>query len=256
MFDFLPLRIILIGLASGLLINFISDYFYIRRKFLSAEYITEIQSLGWIIYLLFPWKASTCSIKIRIRIIIVNLSFILISIWLWFNPPIKVDYWWGMLLLVYFGVVIVMDMEYRVVLNPIGILGGIIGLLIGTVLHDLEPTLIGGVAGYLIMLGLYYLGDWMAKKAGEYRGKIIEEEALGFGDVTMAGVIGLILGWPGIIAGLTLTIVLGGIFSLLYLIIMKLLREYKSFDPIPYAPFLALSTISLLYFRDFILKIF
>ena len=71
--------------------------------------------------------------------------------------------------------------------------------------------------------------------------------ALGFGDVTLAGVLGLILGWPGIMAGLLLAILLGGLVSGIYLIVLVILKRYQLFSAIPYAPFLVLSTIILLY---------
>jgi prepilin signal peptidase PulO-like enzyme (type II secretory pathway) len=44
-----------------------------------------------------------------------------------------------------------------------------------------------------------------------------EGEALGFGDVILGGVLGLLLGWPAIVLGLVVAFLLGGIFSLFYL---------------------------------------
>ncbi len=76
------------------------------------------------------------------------------------------------------------------------------------------------------------------------------EDALGFGDVNLGGVIGLLLGWPGIIAGLVFAILLAGGFSLVYLLIKLLRREYRPSLAIPYGPFLAASAAWLLVFKN------
>ena len=72
------------------------------------------------------------------------------------------------------------------------------------------------------------------------------EEAIGFGDVIQSGVMGLFLGWPGILAGLIITIVLGGLVSIVILIIQVIRRKYQAYSAIPYAPFIALATLILL----------
>ncbi len=88
-----------------------------------------------------------------------------------------------------------------------------------------------------------FFGQWLAKK----RGQELTEPALGFGDVNLAGIIGLGLGWPGVIAGLFLAILLGGVVSILYLAYTLLTRRYRPFLAIPYAPFLILALVFLLF---------
>ena len=72
---------------------------------------------------------------------------------------------------------------------------------------------------------------------------------MGFGDVNLSAVIGLLLGWPAILAGLILAILLGGAVSLVYLMYKLITRRYEAFSAIPYGPFLVASTVILLYFR-------
>jgi leader peptidase (prepilin peptidase)/N-methyltransferase len=71
---------------------------------------------------------------------------------------------------------------------------------------------------------------------------------LGFGDVNLSGVIGLMLGWPLILFGLLVAILLGGVFSALYVGFMLARKKYQAFSAIPYAPFLILSVIYVFYF--------
>jgi leader peptidase (prepilin peptidase)/N-methyltransferase len=78
---------------------------------------------------------------------------------------------------------------------------------------------------------------------------IAEGEALGFGDVTLSGVIGLLLGWPGVIAGLIVAVFLAGAVGLLAMLPMLFRRQYDPNLALPYGPFLALGAFYLLYLR-------
>jgi leader peptidase (prepilin peptidase)/N-methyltransferase len=70
-----------------------------------------------------------------------------------------------------------------------------------------------------------------------------QEVAFGFGDVTLATVIGLLLGFPAVIEALMRGILYAGVFSILYLIYLRLRKRYASFIPIPYGPFLILGAL-------------
>ena len=128
----------------------------------------------------------------------------------------------------------------------------VLGLGVGWYLHGLVETLAGAAVGFSLMLGMYYIGVLFSRWLSRRRGETITEEALGFGDVNLSGILGLILGWPGILAGLTIAILLGGAVSLLYLLFMLTTRRYKMFTAIPYGPFLVMSAISLLFFKDYL----
>jgi prepilin signal peptidase PulO-like enzyme (type II secretory pathway) len=75
------------------------------------------------------------------------------------------------------------------------------------------------------------------------RGSQIDEVAFGFGDVTLAGVIGLTVGWPGVLPALVLGIIAAGLFSFLFILGMMLRKKYNPFMPIPYGPFLVLGCL-------------
>ncbi len=152
----------------------------------------------------------------------------------------------GILIFSYFGIVIVIDLEQRLVMHPVSIFGALLGLGTGIWLHGIVMTLIGGAAGFIIMLALYYLGIGFIRLISRQREMADVDEAIGFGDVILSGVMGLFLGWPGIVAGMVLTIVLGGVVSLIMLVYLIVRKKYKAYSAIPYAPFIALATIILL----------
>jgi len=149
--------------------------------------------------------------------------------------------------MVYFALVAVIDIEHRLILHPVSLVGAVLGAISGTVLHGFLPTLLGGAAGFAIMLVLYLLGVVFLKWVSRRRGEPVDEVALGFGDVNLGGINGLLLGWPGIIAGLFLAILIGGLISGLYLVYQLVRRRYRAFAALPYGPFLILSVLYLVY---------
>ncbi len=64
-------------------------------------------------------------------------------------------------------------------------------------------------------------------------------KGMGGGDVKLAGVIGLLAGFPGALIALWLGVVSGGLVAIGLLVLRKLGRK----DSMPFGPFLALGTV-------------
>lgn len=183
---------------------------------------------------------------------IVEAAGILIALWLWNSPPERLGFWAGLILLVYFGSVVVMDIEHRIIMHPVSIFGAVLTGGLGIWLHGITATIYGGLAGFGIFLVLYSLGGVFARWLARRRGQEFDDVALGFGDVNLAGVIGLLMGWPAISLGLILGVFVGGLVSFLYILYMLIItRRYSPFSTLPYGPFLIFGAIALLYFRDY-----
>ncbi len=166
---------------------------------------------------------------------------------MWLTPPGRLGFWAGIGLLAFFSLVAVIDLEYRLVLHPVSLAGAVIGLAVGIWQKGPVDTLLGGAAGFGMMFLLYYFGILFTRLMARIRHQEIDEVALGYGDVNLAGVIGLMLGWPEIVGGLLLAILLGGLISALIMAGMAVLRRYKAMTAIPYAPFLLIGAIIFLY---------
>jgi prepilin signal peptidase PulO-like enzyme (type II secretory pathway) len=69
-------------------------------------------------------------------------------------------------------------------------------------------------------------------------------KAMGFGDVKLAFLLGLILGWPNIIAGLFISFLLGGIMGIILIALKK--RKLKS--AVPFGPFLVVGTLVAIFY--------
>lgn len=236
----------ILGWMCGALVNYLADVLPARRR-LSAPFCPGCeQDLNWLNYLLWPRRCPACGRRRGLRTWLVEIGAVGATVWLWYQQP-HLGFWVGLVLLVYFGLVVVIDLEHRLILHPVSLAGAVLGLGVGTWLHGWKSTLLGGLAGFGSMLALFVLGAVLMQIIARLRGRSIDEVALGFGDVNLSGVLGLLLGWPGVFAGLILTILLGGLVSLIYIVYMLIARRYRSFTAIPYGPFMAASAVLLLF---------
>jgi leader peptidase (prepilin peptidase)/N-methyltransferase len=264
--------LIILGFVCGLGVNFISDVFPWKRRltrplcvkcyqeaYLQAEaagkadeFTAPKGDFPWLNYFFWPRRCPARGHRRGWRVWIVEAIYILITLWLWGNYPEELGFWASLFWLVYLGIVVVIDLEYKQIFNLLSLLGAIAGLITGTFLYGLPKTLLGGVVGFVIMLVLFWLAGVFVKIIGRLRGQVIEEVALGFGDVTLSGVLGLFLGFPGVLGGLMLTVFIGGAISLIYLLIMTLLRRYRRFTALPYGPSLVMGAIIWYFLRGII----
>jgi prepilin signal peptidase PulO-like enzyme (type II secretory pathway) len=121
-------------------------------------------------------------------------------------------------------------------------------------MHGWQATLLGGTVGFGVMLIFYLLGKlftrWRNKRLGAAKDN---EEALGSGDVTLATILGLLVGWPLIWFNLLMGILLAGIFSLLMVLVLILTRKYKTMMVfIAYGPFFNIMAFLLVFFPKWI----
>jgi prepilin signal peptidase PulO-like enzyme (type II secretory pathway) len=244
------LIVIVIGLFSAAIVNFVSDKLFLQRSAYPDKFSPSVQRDFWRKYFFSPWKLAAIKKHHVIRIIVLYPIYIFITWWLYFSPENYVSLLWGICLLIYFGIVIVMDLEEKVVLFPVAKAGVVIGFIWGISARGIVTTLIGGVVGYLVMFSLYKFGEYFILYLSKKRGNTIDEIALGYGDVMMGGIIGLILGFPGIVPGLVLGIFIGGVISGLLLLVSIVTRKYQAFVAIPYAPFLVIGAVLILFFKD------
>ena len=225
---------ILLGWLAALLVNYLADVLPAARKLRSPVCTDCTATTAWTDFLLLK-PCSACGKRRSWRTWITQFVGVAASLYIWLSPPPALGFWLGWVLLIYLGIVFIIDLEHRLVLHLTSYVGAALTLLIGVQIHGLKTSLLGGAAGFGIMFALYYLGilfaRWMSKRRGE---TVIEEgDALGFGDVNLAGILGLLLGFP---------LIIGGILTAI------LAKRYEAFAAIPYAPFLILGAIWALYF--------
>lgn len=248
---------IFIGWLAGYAVNYLADVLPVTRRF-SQPGCTQCESLfTWRKYLLL----GPCENGHRrsMRTWIVQVSMMALSAYVWVNPPLKIGYILGFILIIYLGVVFAIDMEHRLILHPTSIFGSFLGLALGWLKWGLVPTLKGGLGGLLIMLAFYYFGVLFTRirtKRMKARGQEVDdEEALGAGDVILVTILGFLLGWPLIWFGLIFGILFGGFISLLIILWLVITRKYETHALmlfIPYGPYFITSTFLILFFPKFV----
>lgn len=179
------------------------------------------------------------------RVLFVQLFYLGAALYLHENPPLNFPVYLFFVILIYFGLVTVVDVEHRIVMHPVSLVGALLMAAIGVWRHGWILTLYGAVGGFTLMLALYFAGDQLGRGLARLRKQPWGETALGFGDVNLAAVIGLLMGWPGVLVALFVSIALAGVFSLVYIIVSMLRGKYQLFAAIPYAPFMCTGTVIL-----------
>jgi leader peptidase (prepilin peptidase)/N-methyltransferase len=237
---------LLIGGIAGLLVNYLSDVLPASRRFSQPICMSCTKPKTLPDYLLWK-KCKTCGAGRPLRDYLVVMVTTVLGGITWMNPSHRLGFWIGIVLLIFLGVVFTIDVEHRIILNEVSVFGFLFGSIVGIWVRGFWETLVGGFTGFLIMYGLYFLGDRYARWMARRRGEDFNDVALGFGDVYLGGILGLLLGWPVVIAGIFVTIILGGAFSLVYLLFMVITRKYQPFMAIPYAPFIVIAIYLFLY---------
>ena len=150
------------------------------------------------------------------------------------------------------ALITVIDIEHKLILFIVTIPAAVIAIvdaLLGEFLDafygpSLGEALIGGVIGFVVFFILYNGGFLFTYILGKLKKRKINEVALGYGDVMLMTVSGLILGWQALLVAMYLTVILGAIGATLYLLSRLLLgRKYHAFTALPYGPYIVASTI-------------
>ena len=236
-----------VGLLAGVLINYLADVLPASRRFARPQCRACGQVYPLKDYLLAP-KCPHCGKKAPARTYLVLLGSAAVSVLLHFFPFFNLSFWATLPLLVYFGVVAVIDLEHRLVLLEISLVGLALGLIYGWLMRGLPTTLWGGLGGLLVMLAFYLLGIVFAKVVGKIRHKNISETAFGFGDVFVGTILGLLMGWPAVVGAFIIGFLAFALFSLGAIILLAVTKRYRAFaNAQALAPFLILGAIVVFY---------
>jgi prepilin signal peptidase PulO-like enzyme (type II secretory pathway) len=239
--------IVIVGGIIGTLINYFSDVLPISRRF--SRPLCRVCNQPYSIKdYLVSHRCSQCGNKASTRTIFVLISAILLCILVKFFPLSILGFWATLPIVIFLGVIMVIDIEHRAVLFQTSIFGFVLFLIYGIILNGLTRTLIGALVGFLTMLLFYGLGIALTTIAGKIRNQNIDEVAFGFGDVLIGMVLGLLTGWPSIFRAITISILAFAVFSIVLLSALLLTKRYRAFSSaLPFTPFLILGAIAIFY---------
>ncbi|MCB2202569.1 prepilin peptidase [bacterium] len=238
---------VLAGVLVGLLINYFIDVFPQTRRLSNPVCSICDQPKQLSDYILI-WQKPNCGHGSPITSVTIIGGSILASILFGqFQIP-GLSYWATLPLMLYLGIVLVIDIQHRLILTETSLFGMVLGIIYGYFLHGFLGALFGGLGAFGIMLAFYLLGKLFSFIVGRLRNRVISEIAFGFGDIMIGGVLGLLTGWPSVIGMVLIAIVTFGAFSIVYLLGLILTKRYQSFaTALPFAPFLILGALFMLY---------
>jgi prepilin signal peptidase PulO-like enzyme (type II secretory pathway) len=249
-----PILALFLGWAGGILLNYLADTLPLEKWSAAPVCLKCGKPMDLKNYCLWPRKCASCSARRSWRTWIVEILAASGGLWLWLAPPDRLGFFVGLALLLYYGLIVIIDIEHRSILHSVSLAGAVLGFAIGVWIHGAWQALFGGAIGFGVMLLLFFAGKGLLKIIGRQKpasDKSEEmKEALGFGDVILGGIVGLMLGYQLILTGLVVAVFIGCIYSFLYLFLLLITRQYKMLSMIPYGPFLVASAVILLYFPE------
>lgn len=176
-------------------------------------------------YVILRGNCRYCSDSIPRRIFWVELTTGLLFAFLWWNYGISIRLGIVSVYSCLFIAIFVIDLECGLILNKL--IYPAIPITIGLVFLRPELTiinsLIGGGIGFVFLL----------------LPAVISRGAMGWGDVKMGALIGLMSGFPLIFVNLFIAVITGGTTAC----VLLLLRRKKRRETIPFGPFLAAASI-------------
>ena len=243
----------LIGLAVGGIVNLLADVLPHRHKKVTAPVCpacdqprSAIQSLAVPAFLIGKRKCPSCGRPIAWRNPVVELvlAALFALVYNFYSDQlvklVLASFFTSVLLLL-----TVTDFEHRLIPNRVILPAIAIAALMSPLWFWYEyfyVAFVGGAIGY----GFF----WVVAVLGE---KFIGRGAMGGGDVKLAAFVGLITGFPGIVTALVITIIAGGVISL----ILLLTRIVNLRSGIPYGPFICLGGfITMLYGQQIMNRFF
>ena len=131
-------------------------------------------------------------------------------------------------LIITMGIVIVSDLKKMVIPDQVLIVSAVFGLVFAVLLPSWS-WIIGAAFGGGLFLAMYLAMPGM----------------LGEGDIKLAALIGLYLGWPNIVPFIVISILACSVICLFLVLIRKATMQTK----VPFAPFLGIGAVATVLFQ-------
>jgi len=236
----------LLGLAVGSFLNVCIDRLptgksIIRLPSHCESCIQKLQARDLVPVFSYLWlrgHCRYCAAKIPLRLPLVELATALIFASLTWHYGLGLQLAIALIYACFFLVIFVIDLERRLILDIVVYPAMVLALIFSPFWNGFGEwpspgilnALLGGAVGFGFMGSAYLIALWRYRGVGG---------GMGLGDVTLAGLIGIVTGFPLVFVALLLGILSGGVVAISLLIVR--LRRGK--DPIPFGPFLAVATM-------------
>ena len=192
----------------------------------------------------------SCSHWFRRRFLVITALSVAVVLILATIQSSRTTFWVGVLISIYLAIVTIIDIEYHLIQHKTALVGIALAGLAGTFLHKFPSSIVGGAIGIIVMFFFYMLGRFYATYKNKRQNNSDPDaldEALGFGDVSLAAVLGLLLGHALIFKALLIGILLAGLYSIAIVVAMIIKKDFDPSRTIPYGPFLVIGAVVVLF---------
>ena len=250
----LALIFFLIGISFGSFLNVVADRVPQHKSIISPPshcfqcgHPLETRDLIPVVsYVVLRGRCRYCGAGIALRSMLVELMTGLLFVLAWAVLGLQ---WQLPVVLLYISILVVLsitDLESGflpgIIIYPaIGI--ALIITLVKT-LAGLSPDIVNAAIGFASGFGFFFLIWCIAR--------LFKKEVIGLGDVVMGGLIGVMVGFPLVMAAIYLAVLTGGLTA----IVLVILKLRKLTEPISFGLFMALGTlVTLVWGREIYLFI-
>ena len=246
----------ILGLAVGSFLNLCSDRLPAEKSIAAprshcdrcGETLKPIDLVPVLSYLWLRGRCRNCGARIPLRNLVVEIAAAAMYALLAWRFGLTLELAAALVYGTVFLLVFVIDMEHRLILNVViypamvvafGFLffwGGFAEYWPQTGPGIVLSGLLGAAVGYCFLLLPY---------------AITRGRGMGYGDVRLAALIGLVTGFPLVVVALLVGIIGGGLVAVA-LLMTRVVRSRK--EAIPYGPFLAVGAMAALVWGDTIFR--
>ena len=196
--------------------------------------LTTVDLLPVISFFLLRGKCRTCGARYPARLMGVEFLVGVLFVLVFARFGLGAEFAITCVALALMVVVFVIDMEHKLILNVILAPSAVVLLVMSPFWNELGFTreFLGSASA------LASVANWLVSAAGGFGFflviLLIAPKGMGAGDVKLAGVLGLLLGFPGALVGIWLGVMFGGLAGAALLLLRRMGRK----DEVPYGTFL------------------
>ncbi len=191
-------------------------------------------------YLWLRGRCRYCRVPVPRRLLWVEIGTGILFAYLYWHYGLSAELALVAFYCCLFLVIMVIDLEHGLILNKVVYPSLVVALVLSAFLSQtitvpgIVQAAIGGGIGLVLFLLIV----------------LISKGGMGWGDVKLAALIGLVTGFPLVFVALLLAVILGGLVA----VILLLFKLKKRKEGIPFAPYLSLGVMITLLFGSNILN--
>ena len=190
------------------------------------HYIRAYENIPVLSYLLLRGRCSSCHANISPRYPIIELATGLLSAAVAWRFGYSIAGAWALLLTYALITLTIIDFDHQLLPDNITLPFVWLGLLLSVfnIFTGMQASILGAVAGYLILWTVYQVFKWATGKEG-----------MGYGDFKLLALLGAWMGWQALPAIILLSSLVGAVVGITLIVVARRDRHI----PIPFGPYLA-----------------